>query len=381
MEEYPEELRTPPVSLIALAGCAELHLLISSHLLSEQPPINTLALPDFSKISLLFSTTTSPPAPADPSLASGILKRDWLLKHRTRIPAVVAALFSSHHVSGDPAQWLRVCTELENLKAVIRPKNIKLAIIIVHSSSYDDISEDRLLSLRKRAEIDSKFLLIFNPNDDLQLNQSLHKLGSIFAELANVYYRDEGRRIKTRVEKKNFNSNELNIRYCFKVAVYAEFHRDWAEALRFYEDAYHILREMIGTTNRLPAIQRLVEIKNVAEQLHFKISTLLLHGGKLTEAVTWFHKHSASYRRLVGAPEAVFLHWEWMSRQFLVFAELLETSSKTVFSSSSIVLGTADGPLTGWEFQPAYYYQVSGFLHFHGIKMPYYAWEGINLPL
>uniref|UniRef100_A0A2P2KI04 Uncharacterized protein MANES_02G116600 n=1 Tax=Rhizophora mucronata TaxID=61149 RepID=A0A2P2KI04_RHIMU len=117
--------------------------------------------------------------------------------------------------------------------------------------------------------------------------------------------------------------------------------------------------QMIGTTNRLPAIQRLVEIKNVAEQLHFKISTLLLHGGKLTEAVTWFHKHSASYRRLVGAPEAVFLHWEWMSRQFLVFAELLETSSKTVFSSSSIVLGTADGPLTGWEFQPAYYYQLA----------------------
>ncbi|KAJ4844720.1 hypothetical protein Tsubulata_007712 [Turnera subulata] len=185
------------------------------------------------------------------------------------------------------------------------------------------------------------------------------RLASAFAELANVYYRDEGRRIRTRVEKKSFNSNELNVRYCFKVAVYAEFRRDWAEAWRFYEDAYHTLREMVGTSNRLPAVQRLVEIKTVAEQLHFKISTLLLHGGKTAEAVTWFRQHNASYKKLVGLVDSVFLHWEWMSRQFLVFAELLETSAKTSHGSSTLAVGTADNPLTEWEFQPAYYYQYA----------------------
>lgn len=35
----------------------------------------------------------------------------------------------------------------------------------------------------------------------------------------------------------------LNSMNC-QVAVYAEFRRDWAEALRFYEDAYHTLREV-----------------------------------------------------------------------------------------------------------------------------------------
>lgn len=115
---------------------------------------------------------------------------------------------------------------------------------------------------------------------------------------------------------------------------------------------------MIGTSTRLPAIQRLVEIKTLAEQLHFKISTLLLHGGKIAEAVTWFRQHNASYRRLVGAPEAVFLHWEWMSRQFLVFAELLETSSATIQNISSLV-GNSERSLTEWEFRPANYYQVS----------------------
>lgn len=115
---------------------------------------------------------------------------------------------------------------------------------------------------------------------------------------------------------------------------------------------------MIGTATRLPAIQQLVEIKTVAEQLHFKISTLLLHGGKVLEAVKWFRQHSASYRKLEGVPEAIFLHWEWMSRQFLVFSELLETSSVTIQSISSLALGTEDNPLTEWEFIPAYHYQV-----------------------
>lgn len=111
MEEYPEELRTPPVSLISLVGCPELHSLISTHLHSEQPPINTLALPDFSAISIMnrFNKEIRDPV-------AGILKKDWLLKHRTRVPAVVAALFTSDHVSGDPAQWLELCTHVENLK-------------------------------------------------------------------------------------------------------------------------------------------------------------------------------------------------------------------------------------------------------------------------
>lgn len=241
---------------------------------------------------------------------------------------------------------------------MIRARNIRLVLVVVHSHSKDDITEDRLLALRKRAEIDSKYFVTFSQNDESELKQSLHRLGSIFAELANTYYRDEGRRIKTRIEKKSFSSVEFHVRYCFKVAVYAEFQRDWGEAIRFYEDAYHTLREMIGTSTRLPAIQRLVEIKTLAEQLHFKISTLLLHGGKIAEAVTWFRQHNASYRRLVGAPEAVFLHWEWMSRQFLVFAELLETSSATIQNISSLV-GNSERSLTKWEFRPANYYQLA----------------------
>ncbi|KAK8606692.1 hypothetical protein V6N13_052457 [Hibiscus sabdariffa] len=345
MEEYPEELRSPPVALVALVGCSEHHGAMTTHLLSHQPPINTLALPDFSKLTHLLQRSSSSPG--------GFLKRDWLVKHRTKIPAVVAALFSWDHVSGDPAQWVQVCSDLDDIKAAIRPKNTKLLLLVVVGKS-EDISEDRLLALRKRAEVDSKYLLLYNP-DPSQLDNSLQRLSASFAELGATFYKEEGRRIKARIEK-NFSTPDLQVRYCFKVAVYAEFRGDWAEALRFYEDAYYALREMIATLTRLSPIQRLFEIKTVAEHLHFKICTLLLHGGKLNEAVTWFCQHIGSYKSLVGAPEVIFLHWEWLSRQFLVFAELLDSSSTTLPSTSSQPLGT-DQLLSEWEFHPAYYYQ------------------------
>lgn len=356
MEEYPEELRTPPVALVSLVGCPELHASITTHLHSEQPPINALALPDFSKISIFAKPSKDASIPPPP--VAGILKKDWLLKHRTRVPAVVAALFNSDHVSGDPAQWLQVCTNLENLKGVLRGRNVKLVVVVVApSNSKDDLSEDRMIALRKRAELDSKYLIIFVPSES-ELQQSLIRLGNTFSELANSYYKEEGRRIKALLERKNFHSAELNIRCCFKAAVYAEFCRDWVEALRLYEDAYHAVREMVATSTRLPPIQRLIEIKSVAEQLHFKISTLLLHGGKLAEAIAWFRQHYASYRKLVGAPEVIFLHWQWLSRQFLVFSELLETSSITAQHVSTLVSEATDRT-TQWEFHSAYYFQLA----------------------
>lgn len=143
---------------------------------------------------------------------------------------------------------------------------------------------------------------------------------------------------------------------------------------------YFTCTQIIGTSTR-STIQHVVEIKIVAEQLHFKISTLLLHGGKIIEAISWFRQHIAWYKRFIGSPEAVFLHWEWMSRQYLVFAELLETSSAAIPSISSVIVGTAERHLTEWEYHPAYYYQVSSLFNLLGIIKLHVIWGkmGINL--
>jgi trafficking protein particle complex subunit 11 len=117
-----------------------------------------------------------------------------------------------------------------------------------------------MAALRKRAEIDSKHLIVLVEHDETEWNRSLDKSGflkilftsyftvpffkqsflsflvfslelclitcvvchicrlkNVFTELCSTFYKEEGRRTKACIEKRNFVSVELSIRYCFKV--------------------------------------------------------------------------------------------------------------------------------------------------------------------
>jgi hypothetical protein len=108
----------------------------------------------------------------------------------------------------------------------------------------------------------------------------------------------------------------------------------------------------------LQPVQRIVELRAVAEQLHFKISTLLLHSGKESEAVKWFKQHMTLYRDTIGPPEGAFLHWAWVTKQFQVFAELLENSLGTSSLTVATTVLSPGPPMTDRELQPGYYLQV-----------------------
>ena len=59
---------------------------------------------------------------------------------------------------------------------------------MVLSNNADDINEDRYLALRKRAEVDTKYLLNFNPNDDTELKQSLTRHALYFCFFGYVSF-------------------------------------------------------------------------------------------------------------------------------------------------------------------------------------------------
>lgn len=115
MDQYPEELRTPPMPLVALVGMPDLHSTISMSLQAEQPPLNTLAIPDVSKVAVIGGKERKAVDARMPPPV-GILKADWLAKHRTRSPAVLAVLLDRDQVYGDPAQWLQVCANIDTIK-------------------------------------------------------------------------------------------------------------------------------------------------------------------------------------------------------------------------------------------------------------------------
>lgn len=54
----------------------------------------------------------------------------------------------------------------------------------------DDISEDRMIALRKRAEVDSKYIIIFVPNDDVELKQSLNRHDIVVIDSDKSFFSD-----------------------------------------------------------------------------------------------------------------------------------------------------------------------------------------------
>lgn len=71
----------------------------------------------------------------------------------------------------------------------------------MQAQASDELSEDVTVALRKRAEIDSNHLVVLVEHDEAEWNRSLNKLKSVFAELCVAFYKEEGLRIKARIEK------------------------------------------------------------------------------------------------------------------------------------------------------------------------------------
>jgi hypothetical protein len=123
---------------------------------------------------------------------------------------------------------------------------------------------------------------------------------------------------------------------------------------------------MSSSSQELQPVQRLVEAKSVAEILHLKLVTLLLHSGNTLEAVTQLRRHMAWYRAREGPPEGSFLHWAWVSKQYKVFGELLQSRLAVVGEKPASGVGGVVAAIAqagcDREQQPAFYFQVSSFL-------------------
>eukprot|EP00897_Mesotaenium_endlicherianum_P002419 jgi/Mesen1/2204/ME000152S01290 len=245
MQHFPQEFLEAPRPLVALVGVPELHTKVAEYLQSLQPPVLSLSIHDPAKVTALGGRERRPPDAKLPPPV-GIIKADWLTKHKERSASVVVVFLERERVYGDPAQWMGVCAEVDNIKNVVRGRNTKLLVVVVHSTNAGEPNEERFATLRKRAEVDPRCCLLFAAAtaDAPELRRSLARLGGAALEAAAAFYREEGRRVKARVERRAYSHSELSVRYYFKMAVFCEFGRDWPGALHNYQAAYATLREL-----------------------------------------------------------------------------------------------------------------------------------------
>ncbi|KAK3279876.1 hypothetical protein CYMTET_12260, partial [Cymbomonas tetramitiformis] len=348
MDSYPEELKTPPLALVALLGRPDLHNPIKDFLLNEQrPPICSIGAAELSSTINIFG---EPKVHTERKIVevAGILKSGWLAKHRQRCPAVAVAFFDRESLLGDPTSWQTSCQQLDTIRSSMRARNTKLVIVVVQPNNHWEIPEERASVLRRRADVEARCLITYSSADSLM---SIRRLGKLLHELAVTFYREEGRRIKARLHQRSGLSQELSVRYCFKIAVYAEFRQDWAAALKYYHAAYAHLQELMASPEGTSTAQRIAELLAVSEQVHLKLCTLMLHSSSLPEAVQQCRKHMRLFKRLpaVWPQAAIATHSAWIARQYRTFAELLENRPVQPSGNGAALR----------EQQPGFYYHAA----------------------
>ncbi|KAK9807487.1 hypothetical protein WJX72_000478 [[Myrmecia] bisecta] len=322
MNTYPAELVTPPLALVALLGSPELHGAVGEFLRSHhKPPINVIGAADVQSAGRLFgdrkpSTPHSTPPP-------GVLKSDWFAKHRQRRPAVAVVFLERDAVVGDPTSWARVCAQLDTVRAATRSRGGRVVIVVVQGPGAGELPEERTSVLCRQAGIDRKCVSLLSLAEG---DGSLKRLGRILYEQAGLFYLDESRRLLSLHSERRAASPDLNCRMAFKAAALAEFRADWATAVKTYQTAYAEVQKLPYGGVPLP-LQRWYEVTAVAEQVHVKVVTLLLHQHRTSEALAHFRHHITLFRKppFEVPPGLAAAQWGWLARQYAVMGELLSS--------------------------------------------------------
>ncbi|KAG8930220.1 hypothetical protein FRC01_003141 [Tulasnella sp. 417] len=246
-----------------------------------------------------------------------------------------------------------LATEISNRKKATGERGIKLTVVLLASRQMlDDPSLDSRLSfIRRQGGLDSRAaLFVLSPVSQTELNDFVKSLQSALREPAMEYYAAHSKRVrKKRNRHSHANSASISgmpavpnpspaprplrsigwqVRYDYKLAIFAEFRMEEEVTRKHYEDCWTSLVEMFGSTAILPPrTKRWAEAKVLADCVAIKLTKLFLYHNEPHLALATFNRHIQKFSELSrgwGIGEETFEFWSWQARQYRILAELLE---------------------------------------------------------
>lgn len=297
----------------------------------------------------------------DKYVSQGILKLSWTTKCRKFVPASILMVFDwagtgvNNPILESP-DWKHkentILRYLRKFKEQCKGRVVKIGIICMLGSSNEEITiEDKLYSLKKTGEVDSKAILLLKHK--LEESDQITKLKKHLWDGCINHYKDEIERLKklkSRAHKElSGNYIELQIRYNFKLGYYSELRQDKEAALIFYKKSYKELQE-----NALDSVQ-IEEKRGVADLILHRIQCILLTPphmlGRLKEAISVFKVHITSYKMGKSKIHSDFDNWRWLSEHFSRFGGLLEKIPAEIYEKDNF-----------WT-HPGFYFKVAGIYY------------------
>ncbi|ESO05264.1 hypothetical protein HELRODRAFT_99127 [Helobdella robusta] len=260
-------------------------------------------------------------------IPKGILKCTWMKKHLEIIPSLVV-LFIDY--DWDDVQWKDKQAEcLEKFKFIknyLAGRATKIGIVLIQKNAplppgEDLVASERASSLCSSCDLSNKFLYVISVAENIT-GYTL-RLEQAFADHSKTYYHTEARRAKAHKDLLNKTTHALLfVRHQFKIAFFNEQKQDLHAALKYYKQAYAYILELRFLDFNI------LEIKTIAGFLTYKICKLCFMHNTPLDAISQFRKHIDFFKNKPGIPELSFEHSAWMSKQFLVFADLFDEAIK-----------------------------------------------------
>ncbi|KAG8933795.1 hypothetical protein FRC00_012791, partial [Tulasnella sp. 408] len=310
----------------------------------------------------------SPMTPTSPVYPDGLITPIWIRKHVELVPSVFVLFLRLSELPGaaNPLEGrddslkeeerrrdAELATEISNRKKATGERGIKLTVVLLASRQMlDDPSLDSRLSfIRRQGGLDSRAaLFVLSPVSQSELNDFVKSLQSALREPAMEYYAAHSKRVrKKRNRHSHANSASISgmpavpnpssaprplrsigwqVRYDYKLAIFAEFRMEEEVARKHYEDCWTSLVEMFGSTAILPPrTKRWAEAKVLADCVAIKLTKLYLYHNEPHLALATFNRHIQKFSELSrgwGIGEETFEFWSWQARQYRILAELLE---------------------------------------------------------
>ncbi|KAI9905131.1 hypothetical protein PsorP6_013792 [Peronosclerospora sorghi] len=351
MESFGTELQETPCPLIGALGSQDLQNKLLPYLRAANaefvPTIHFVSLPREHRFPLkkelrekhgTFPNQTQ--RDFDGYRIQGILKARWIQKHLELLPAVVL-LLDEFDPRWGPQEWQEKETtfreEVDKLKRVVSARECRVMLLLIQQvDDAGDVpmntTEERVANLRKKLETDAKGLVLVKSRDLVRGSSVLMKLESSVRNMAIEYYKAQSKRVK-RYKKalvKTPGYEALLARLCFKIAHYYEFRRYTKKVLQYYEASYRALISLPLHDNEAVDGIAYTQVMTMAEYVNFKLCYhFIFSSNNLKGAVDQLYRHMGIYARTITVPDRAYEHWEWISRQYHVFAQLLSEALST----------------------------------------------------
>ncbi|KAH7476281.1 hypothetical protein PRIC1_000289 [Phytophthora ramorum] len=349
MESFGTELKETPYPLIAALGARELQGKVLPHVRAANeefvPKLHFASLPREhrfpAKKELREKHGTFPNQTQrdfEGYHAQGVLKARWLKKHHELLPAVVL-LFDEFDPRWSAQDWQQRETalreEVEKLKRTLSARECRVMLVLMQQVDDAGVApmnttEERLTNLRRRLDTDAKGLVLLRSRDLVRGSSVLAKLESSVRNMALEYYKAQSKRVK-RYKKalaKTPGYQVLHARLSFKIAHYYEFRRYTTKVLQHYEASYRAIIALPLSENEAMDGIAYTQVMTMAEFVNFKLCYhLIFSSNNIKGAVDQLHRHMGVYSRAIIVADRAYEHWEWVSRQYHVFAQLLSEAA------------------------------------------------------